>query len=128
MPLSLRVIAVGGATSGAISAQSGWTRRDGLLAGLFNGETLLGLGEASPLPGFGADARSAGDSWATDTADGARQELRALGHLGELPESAEDVARLCDEFELSSPSARFALETALLDALGRRRGVALGQL
>lgn len=128
MPLSLRVIAVGGATSDAISAQGAWTRRDGLLAGLFNGETLLGLGEASPLPGFGTDARTAGDGWATDTADGALQELRALGHLRELPESAGHVARLCDEFELSSSSARFALETALLDALGRRRGVALGQL
>jgi len=88
---------------GVENARTQWPRRDGALLGLFDGDRLAGLGEATPL----AD-------------EGAFEELASLAPCEAL--SLESVG------QLSAPSARFALETALLDAMARRDGVPLGAL
>jgi L-alanine-DL-glutamate epimerase-like enolase superfamily enzyme len=115
MSLALHVLRVGGDTSGVKSARQAFARRDGVLLGLFDAGTLLGLGEASPLPGFG-----------TDHVDHAARELVAIGPVSAVPESAATTRELCAG--MSSPSARFALETALLDARARMQGQPLGSL
>jgi L-alanine-DL-glutamate epimerase-like enolase superfamily enzyme len=103
MSFSFRVRRWGGPVTGVESARARWTRRDGALLGLFEGDRLVGLGEATPLAG-----------------EDAFDELASLSSFEEL--SLERAP------QLSAPSARFALETALLDAIARRDGVPLGAL
>jgi o-succinylbenzoate synthase len=81
------------------------------------------VGEASPLPGYSPDAP-----------EEARRELEALAGapLGRTADLDADprgtTERVLDRTALRSPSARFALEAALLDLVGRRRGAPLGAL
>jgi o-succinylbenzoate synthase len=73
-----------------------------------------GLGEAAPLPG-----RS------PDTVDAASAAAAALGrHAGARIESFADAAALAAALT-RAPAARFAIETALVDALARDRGIAV---
>jgi o-succinylbenzoate synthase len=96
------------------SAAGTWSERRALLLVLEDEAGHVGLGEAAPLPGFG-----------TDTLAAARASLAAL--LGRtLPEAPPaDRPRMLGEISaaLTSPSARSALEGALLDVWARRRGV-----
>lgn len=101
----------GGDVSGVASARRTYPRRDGLLVVLRDAEGTLGFGEATPLPGFG-----------DDDLERARAELVSSA----LPEAVDDPEAVLAGFR--SPSARFAVETALLDRLARRRGVALSTL
>ena len=109
-----RIEAWGGPVSGVASADQSWARRDGWLLSLLDGERCLGRGEATPLPGFGRD-----------TLEAARAELERLPTPERMDslEAIEAFASSC-----SSPSARFALESALLDALGASRGQPLSTL
>ncbi|MCP4658924.1 MAG: O-succinylbenzoate synthase [bacterium] len=80
------------------------------------------MGEASPLPGYSpdevSDARRALEAWG-------RGPLPSLELSGDCLEPVgAEVARLPS----SAPAARFALETALLDLLGRRLGLPLYRL
>ncbi len=83
-----------------------------------------GLGEASPLPPFSRD----------DIASCQRALTRVPERLDEIPdgEAAADsislVLKAIDPSLAGLPSARFAVETALLDLLARRRGVSLARL
>lgn len=103
--------------SGVASARTAWSRRNGLLLELLDGDRRIGVGEATPLPGFSLDDLSA-----------ARAELGRLPTPSRLPADTPAVAALLDALHVRSPSARFAVETALLDAAARSRGVAVGAL
>jgi o-succinylbenzoate synthase len=78
---------------------------------------VVGLGEAAPLPGLSLDT----------LADAARAiagfALRAPFELADR-EAARDIATAA----AGAASARFAIETALLDALARDRGVSIAAL
>ncbi|WP_437491370.1 enolase C-terminal domain-like protein [Sorangium sp. So ce1014] len=97
--------------------------RRGLVLSLTDDEGRVGLGEATPLPGF-----------SPDTADEDERALAELpGALGAIDLPLEDVTATASAIQraiapLSSrlrglPAARFALETALLDLLGQRLGL-----
>jgi L-alanine-DL-glutamate epimerase-like enolase superfamily enzyme len=102
----------GGAVSGVENAHDVWMRRDGLLLELDGG-----LGEATPLPGFGRDDLALARSLLERVrVSGAPEDLASIAHA---VESAGVQA---------SPSARFALETALLDGLARARGTSVASL
>lgn len=101
--------------------------RRGLVLSLTDDEGRVGLGEATPLPGF-----------SPDTADEDERALAELpGALGALDPPAEGAtptaaasAILRALAPLSPrlrhlPAARFALETALLDLLGQRLGLSM---
>jgi o-succinylbenzoate synthase len=92
--------------AGAANAGGAWRRREGIGLRVVGGGQE-GWGEASPLPGY-----------SPDTLEDARAELAALGLEGvELRadwRALEGLAR-----GVRSPSARFALESALLDLAAR---------
>ncbi len=95
--------------------------RDSLLVRLQDSAGLCGFGEASPLPGYSPDSLAQ-----------AREELSRVCAQGvELDPVAEGLARvesLLAALHLKSPAARFAVETALLDWLGKRRGLPVHRL
>ena len=79
------------------------------------GAGVIGLGEAAPLPGM-----------SRDTLDDAERALAAFARRAPF-----ELAGVDDALALAGAAtgaARFAIETALLDALGRARGVALSAL
>ena len=93
------------------NARRGWLTREGLRLHVSDG-ALVGRAEAAPLPGF-----------SPDSLDEARAALAAVPWSsidldGDDPLSI--AARVVGE---ASPSARFAVEAALLDLAARRRGV-----
>ena len=76
---------------------------------------VVGLGEASPLPGYSPDS--------------IEEAVAALRQLGEAPLEVDPrvpprvlLEHFSKEWPLRSPSARCALESALLDWIGRVRG------
>ncbi len=107
IPLNLPLLT----SRGEVSRRRGWILR------LRDEENREGWGEATPLPGF-----------SRDTWQGARKALcRVLGHWEPGAElSREKWTDLLGP--VRSPSARFALELALLDLEGRRRGLPVGEL
>jgi o-succinylbenzoate synthase len=84
--------------------------REGALLTLTDDRGTTGVGEASPLPGYSPDTL---DEAMASLESGAASLLDAA-----LPEALADI-----HLDVPSPAARFALETALLDLLGRRQGV-----
>ena len=111
------------------NSRRGWSRRRGALLHLRTAD-LCGLGEASPLPGYSpeslADTLDVLRAWCPDRrrfqAWKDAVDSRRLGDLRRL------TADLIDEIPRSLPSARFGLETALLDAGGRGLGLPLPSL
>ena len=123
-----RVIRVGGAIAGAVgTAAHPLDRREGLVLVLTSDTGLEGIGEASPLPGYSPDTIDE----AAEALDGIHASLTPLH-----PERAQRVEGLTVEsaFALAAPllenvpSARFAVETALLDLLGRSLGAPVHRL
>ncbi|MEM6456267.1 MAG: mandelate racemase/muconate lactonizing enzyme family protein [Acidobacteriota bacterium] len=109
--------AVGGAVGdGLRNARRRWGRRRGLLLTLTDAQGHIGQGEATPLPGYSPDtvdqARTAIETWCQRADRGAPFDLTA-------PARDQVSARL-DTIDPLCPSARFAVETALLDLLGQR--------
>jgi o-succinylbenzoate synthase len=105
----------GAASSPVGAARARVTARRGLLLTLLDRDGTAGVGEASPLPGF---SRETVDD-VIAALDGAHRWL--------APDALEDpLAALASPRVQSLPgAARFAVETALCDLVGRRRGVAL---
>ncbi|HEX2879315.1 MAG TPA: enolase C-terminal domain-like protein [Polyangiaceae bacterium] len=99
-----------------------WQHREGLLLRLITDRGEIGQGEASPLPGSSLETidevqfflSAISTSWASD--------LLALGEVGSL------LRAIAGSAVATLPSARFAVETALLDLLGQRTQKALWQL
>ena len=89
--------------------------RHGLLITLRDEAGIQGVGEASPLPGYSMDrledCRDALQAWSREVV---RMDLDAPL----IPQVKAAVGRLPARL----PAARFAVETALLDLLGRRIG------
>lgn len=108
---SVHVRRHGGEGSGPMGpAGRAVSSREGVLVTLTDDRGHTGVGEASPLPGYSPDT--------VDEAEASVETATASLTDVELPEALADIA-----FEAPSPSARFALESALLDLLGRRQGV-----
>jgi o-succinylbenzoate synthase len=92
-----------------------WTERRGLHLRLMDGQGHVGHGEASPLPGY-----------SPDDVDRARAALgkRPWEVLSELDENAPisvQLDHILAEIDTRLPSARFAVETAILDLIAQRR-------
>lgn len=95
------------------------TAREGLLLRLTAGDGLVGLGEASPVPGFGGGALP--------------DALRILGSLaGQLVgRSLDEADGLAHRLPLAGPgavAAACALDTALLDLRARAAGMPVASL
>jgi o-succinylbenzoate synthase len=83
----------------------------------------MGLGDAAPLPGF-----------SRESLDAAAQALACTGRVGPIDDTlppaealAAAIAPIAGELA-AAPSARLALETALLDILAQRRAVTVAEL
>lgn len=98
-----------------VGAVAGLSERSFAVLTLVGEDEAIGVGEASPLPGY-----------SPDSIDDAAEELQALVEEPIEVDPSLDARTLLDrspEVQLmESPSARFALESALLDWLGRVRG------
>jgi L-alanine-DL-glutamate epimerase-like enolase superfamily enzyme len=81
----------------------------------------IGLGEATPLPGRSPDR-------ADDTARAVAALARALPLTLPLRHTLDAAAELAASAAPTSPAARFAIETALLDLAARTTGRSLGRL
>ncbi|MEG0820642.1 MAG: enolase C-terminal domain-like protein [Burkholderiaceae bacterium] len=107
---------------GMAGAARGQAQRTSLVLRIADDHGGWGQGEASPLPAY-----------SSDTIELCEQELGRLDWAC-LPRPAPGEAadawceRALAASDLQAPAARFALETALLDWLGRQRGVALWRL
>lgn len=106
----------------AVSATGRWTERRGLWLRIRAEDGTVGEGEASPLPDY-----------SVDDLDGARAALETMpwDRIGALDPGRDPLPQVRRALQLvkgRAPSARFAVETALLDLLGRRRGVPVHRL
>jgi o-succinylbenzoate synthase len=105
-----------------VNARGSWAERVGVELSLEDGSGLRGKGEASPLPGY-----------STDDVDTSERALRAISPacLAEVV-ACDEPGEVLDLVARALPgercAARFALETAALDRLGRRRGVPVWRL
>ncbi|MDQ2644984.1 MAG: o-succinylbenzoate synthase [Myxococcota bacterium] len=96
------------------NAHTSWRERTGVVLRLTDGSGVVGQGEAAPLPGYSRETLE--DATRALTALDERR-LRELASLEDLGELANAVRAAIPGFV---PSARFALETALLDRLAQR--------
>jgi o-succinylbenzoate synthase len=104
---------------GVSNSRRGWREREGLLLELADEHGVVGQGETAPLPGYSNDELGAAER-SLGARAGAWLKLPELDRSELLPETiAEVVTRFAPG---ASPSARFGVETALLDWLARRRG------
>ena len=99
----------------ATDARRSWSERRTLLLALEDAEGRLGTGEAAPLPDYSPDTLD--DAW------NALAPLvgKPLGS-GELGASGSSRELLRVTSAIASPSARFALESAILDLWSQRTG------
>jgi o-succinylbenzoate synthase len=104
------------------NAQNRWRERTGVVLRLTDGSGTVGQGEAAPLPGYSPETLDEATFALSAIGDGRLRELAGLEDLDVLRRS---VLRSIPEF---LPSARFALETALLDRLSQRTGRPLHRL
>jgi o-succinylbenzoate synthase len=98
-------------------AARGRSERAAVLVEVATDRGAVGLGEAAPLPGL-----------SRDTLDDAARAIAACGRLAGTALDDREAARLLSAATTAPPAARFALETALLDALAREHGVSLAAL
>jgi o-succinylbenzoate synthase len=111
-----------GPVDGPLSARMRWESRAGLLLRVEDADGRVGIGEASPLPFY-----------SPETLYEAHEALRAVDWPA-LPEAdagepaLDWLSRLPEGLLGGVPSARFALETALLDLLGQRRNAPIHRL
>lgn len=106
--------------AGGGAARGWWREREGAVL-VVEADGERGRGEASPLPGHGADA-GAGARAVDELERFARALPLVIDEARPLAAIAALVAR-CGE-----PAARFAIEAALLELCARRRGVTLAAL
>jgi L-Ala-D/L-Glu epimerase len=121
--VALRVKGFGGRLDRTlVGSQRAWMERRGLLLEIEDELGHVGLGEASPLPGYSPDDEpSCRKALERSSAQWPRQwpeqPARALGALRQLTSSMS-----------ATPAARCAVETAVLDLLAHRLGTPLWQL
>ncbi len=95
--------------------------RAGVVLSIGDGAGREGVGEAAPLAGFARDDLAA----AISAIRGALPQLGDLDDLGAAAGVVERALAPVEHLLHAAPSARFAIETALLDRVARRRGVPL---
>ncbi|HEX3758392.1 MAG TPA: enolase C-terminal domain-like protein [Kofleriaceae bacterium] len=98
-------------------AARGRGERAAVLVEVRTGGGAIGLGEAAPLPGM-----------SPDTLGDAEAAIAAFTRLAGVELADREAARLLVAATTPPPSARFALETALLDAFAREQGVSVAAL
>lgn len=114
--LDAKLTLCGGATSAPVGAARGRVNeRAGVLVTLRDGDGRTGQGEASPLPRYSRETLE-------DVVDALRG---ALPRVDESVVEAPLVALDAPWWRELPGSARFALETAVLDLAGKRRGVSV---
>ena len=104
------------------NARGQWSQRSILIVRLHSTDGPDGYGEASPLPDYSPD-----DLPVCERALRAIPAAR-LSALAALEGAAELLEGVAETLPASLPAARFALETALLDRLGRHLGRPLWSL
>jgi O-succinylbenzoate synthase len=102
-------------------AARGRTERAAVVIEARTDRGVVGLGEAAPLPGMSPDTLEDAERAIAAFAQGAPFELADREATYALAASSSLAAS-------ASPSARFAIETALLDALARERQISLAAL
>src|SRR4029079_573755 len=103
-------------------ARQQWCSRSTLIVEIAD-QNGLGSGEAAPLPGYSRDTLDEAERAPLAVPRVALQRALQLSHPAQLLQTAESL--IAPEL----PSARFALETALLDRLrGPRRAPGWGLL
>jgi L-alanine-DL-glutamate epimerase-like enolase superfamily enzyme len=120
MKLELRRVTL--AATGVHSARRAWPERESVLLRCTAPDGEVGIGEASPLPGYSRDE--------LDHVESALHELEpaAIATALEQPSLRAALYALGRLVSESLPSARMALETAGLDLLGQRRGLSAAAL
>jgi L-alanine-DL-glutamate epimerase-like enolase superfamily enzyme len=120
----VRLFAFGGRVgSGVANAQRTWTERRGILLQLRAIDGAMGLGEATPLPGYSPDELTA-----------AQSVLEQMGPDLVSERWPRDVAALEEKLARKlevlprSPSAELAIATALGDVAGKQRDVPLAAI
>lgn len=98
-------------------AARGRGERAAVLVEVRSDRGAIGLGEAAPLPGM-----------SPDTLEDAERAIAAFARLAGVELADREAARLLVAATTAPPAARFALETALLDALAREHGISLAAL
>jgi L-alanine-DL-glutamate epimerase-like enolase superfamily enzyme len=102
-------------------AARGRTARAAVVIEVRTERGAIGLGEAAPLPGMSPDTLEDAERAVATFARRAPFELDAC-------EAAYALAAAASNPTGGSPAARFAIETALLDALARERQISLAEL
>lgn len=97
------------------NARQQWGSRSALIVEIAD-QNGLGRGEAAPLPGYSRDTLDEAERALLAIPSAALQRALRLSQPAQLLQTAESLV------PAEVPSARFALETALLDRLGRQRG------
>lgn len=120
MKLELRRITV--ATPAARDAKRSWPERRSLLVRLVDEGGRAGLGEASPLPGYGPDTLEQAEAALAAVSRHALTQALGRGPVREA------LAALAELVPAASPAARMGLETAALDWLARRACVSAPEL
>jgi len=121
-PLTVEIRRNTGGIGRAGNARRTWAERTGFLVILRDREGARGAGEASPLPGYSPEE----EGRARRALEEARVRPPAPLRAGEPPEpQLVEALRAVDP---GAPSARFALESALLDLAARRAGVSVARL
>lgn len=115
MKLTLRRVEL--ATPGAEHTRRAWPTRRSLLLRLTDPRGVSGVGEASPLPGYSADALETVELALTAL------DADAVARAVETEDVRAALSAVAALLPAALPSARFALESAALDLLARRRGV-----
>jgi len=112
-------------------AARGRSERAAVLLEVRSDRGTIGLGEAAPLPGMSSDTLAQAEAAIAELARLApfelavRREADAVRDEPAVFDFADrDVARIA----IASPAARFAIETALCDAIARDRGISLAGL
>ena len=98
------------------SAGRTYRERRALVLRLFDDDGRMGQGEAAPLPGYSPD-----DLERVREAISA-EPWRTLRSIDERAPLLSQVRHITGRVDPDLPSARFAIETALLDLLGQRAG------
>src|SRR4051812_31257506 len=98
--------------------------RPSLLLALTDEAGAVGLGEASPLPPFSREDLDA----CARALDDVHERLAPLDDEAPAAEAISFALQRMEPALAAAPSARFALETALLDLLARRRGLSVATL
>ncbi len=103
-----------------VSSRWSLTERRVMYLEAFANDELIGRGESAPLEAFGTELYLAAHEALTSLTE---KELP-------LPKSIDDIRTLMSAMEefRDTPTARFALETALLDVVARRQSVPLFRL